>query len=231
MSGDRHAVPNPHQLSMFNLSLALNESMIELAGERQVFHSEADFQHAVAWLIHGKLPKARVSLERPWRTVSGDLHIDMLVQQDGMSLAVELKYKTAKLKFEHCGEHFALANHGAQDLGRYDYLKDICRLEAITNAIPRCTGWAIMLTNDAGYWSPRLRQDTIDAAFRIECGTVLHGAREWASNASEGTKRGRTNTLTLNHKYDLQWQDFSNPFVGPNGKFRFVGVVVPELPT
>jgi hypothetical protein len=39
--------------------------LTELARERTVFHSEADFQHAFAWKINEHLPDAEIRLEVP----------------------------------------------------------------------------------------------------------------------------------------------------------------------
>lgn len=37
--------------------------MSQLAGTRPIFHSEADFQHALAWEIQNQHPQAAVRLE------------------------------------------------------------------------------------------------------------------------------------------------------------------------
>ena len=37
--------------------------MGSLADTRKVFHSEADFQHALAWHIHQAMPESQVRLE------------------------------------------------------------------------------------------------------------------------------------------------------------------------
>ena len=49
--------------------LDLLGAMRALASHRPVFHSEADFQHALAWQIHRMLPGAVIRLEyRPLPT-------------------------------------------------------------------------------------------------------------------------------------------------------------------
>lgn len=37
--------------------------LLSLAVEKPIFHSEADFQHALAWRIHTVMPDAKVRLE------------------------------------------------------------------------------------------------------------------------------------------------------------------------
>jgi hypothetical protein len=43
--------------------IALETLMADLAAERPLFHSEADFQFALAWLIQRQHPEATVRLE------------------------------------------------------------------------------------------------------------------------------------------------------------------------
>ena len=43
--------------------LDITHLMNELAHDRLVFHSEADFQHALAWRIHDAMPDCGVRLE------------------------------------------------------------------------------------------------------------------------------------------------------------------------
>ncbi len=49
------------------------------------------------------------------------------------------------------GESFTLLDHGAQLLGRYDFLKDVSRLQQVVAVNPAVRGYAILLTNDSSY--------------------------------------------------------------------------------
>jgi hypothetical protein len=65
-----------------------------LRKSRGVFHSEADFQHALAWAIHVSDPSVHIRLEtRP----EPGMRLDLLVSRPelGEHLALELKYLTA----------------------------------------------------------------------------------------------------------------------------------------
>jgi hypothetical protein len=84
-----------------------------LAARRPVFHSESDFQHALAWQIQLASPQAQIRLEtRPRRGV----HLDLLVVLDGIRTAIELKYLLAGLRSSISGELFDLER---LDRGRY----------------------------------------------------------------------------------------------------------------
>ncbi len=105
--------------------------MLKALGKQSpIFHSEADFQHALASEVHQRFLGASVRLERPLTTASGQLHLDVLLMREADILAIELK-STIRAAC-HCGwggEQFALKEQSAQDPGRYDFIKDIERLE------------------------------------------------------------------------------------------------------
>ena len=81
--------------------LDVHELLASLAAKRPVFHSEADFQHALAWEIHLAFPDAVVRLERPYRTGEGPrIHLDLWVKGSDRTAVLELKYKTKKMRVE-----------------------------------------------------------------------------------------------------------------------------------
>lgn len=202
------------------------EVMKTLAVLRPVYHSEADFQHAFAWEVHRRIPSVEVRLEKPIFINEETLHLDLLFQLPGKTMAIELKYKTRKQDLNIGGEDFQLAGHGAQDFGRYDFIKDIQRLEDITSHINDCEGWAILLTNDSSYWNSSSKE-SIDQEFRIdESREVLHGSLGWSLKPSEGTTKGRTKKLQLEGEYPLQWLDYSTACTGKYRQFRFLAVNV-----
>ena len=141
-------------------------------------------------------------------------------------IAIELKYVTRSLELENNDESFALRNHGAHDLRRYDFLQDIQRLERMRSNPELCeAGCAVLLTNEPLYWNRPRRSDTVDSHFRIHEGREIFGELEWADNASEGTKRGRDEPIPIEGFYRLCWQDFYK-FSMPVGEFRFLAVSV-----
>ena len=104
----------------------VHDIMAKLSRHRPVFHSEADFQHAFAWLVHTEMTDYPVRLEfRP--DPHERVYLDMWIKN--INLAIELKYKTREATLTHEGERYNLLRQGAHDLGRYDFLKDVQRLE------------------------------------------------------------------------------------------------------
>jgi len=195
----------------------IGEVLSSLAHERPFFYSEADFQHAFAWKIHEMLPFATVGLEVP--VPVGDdgqdyLHIDVWVAYENAILAVELKYKTRGLtvnigKGEY-REKYSLKNQGGEVIGRYDFLKDIQRLERVVAGHQNSIGYAILLTNDSAYWQEPREEETVDADFRLHHGRVVEGDLKWRENAAAGTKKGREQPIKLQGTYQLCWSNYSS---------------------
>jgi hypothetical protein len=92
------------------LDLSIPRVLTALANQRRIFHSEADFQHAIAWEIHKHLPSVSVRLERPVEVshMNKRLHVDIWIEQDDMILAIELMYKTRALQAHIGNERFDL---------------------------------------------------------------------------------------------------------------------------
>ena len=166
--------------------LDIETIMRALARDRPLFHSEADFQHALAWRMHEAMPDSGIRLE--YKPPGKRIYLDLWLERIGV--AIELKYRTRKpalkrkLALEHNGEAFELRNQSANDISRYDFMKDIQRLESLSG-IPRAkAGFAIFLTNDHLYWNEPARRDTVDASFHMNEGRQLRGEMAWSERAS-----------------------------------------------
>ena len=204
----------------------IGEILSTLAKQRPIFHSEADFQHAFAWEIHQRLPVASVRLELPVQVRNRFLHIDIWVVYQGEVLAVELKYKTRGLSIRVGNEQYHLKSQSAQDIGRYDFLKDIQRLEQVGAQHRNFTGYAILLTNDSAYWAKPANFKTVDADFRLHDGRVIEGILAWSDKASDGTKKNRERPIELKGKYRLRWTGYSRLSSDRYGEFRSLVVKV-----
>lgn len=206
--------------------LSINEILTSLAKQRPVFHSEADFQHALAWEIHQRCPDASIRLERPISSGKGQLHIDLVVVIPEMCLALELKYKTRPLSCRLGDEQFNLTSHGAEDCGRYDFIKDIERLEHVVANEKNAMGMAVLLTNEHLYWTEPSRGIIFDKDFRLHENRVLRGNLCWDERAGKGTTHAREMPLCLTGSYPLRWEDYSRVGGGSGQVFRYLAVNV-----
>ena len=93
----------------------------------------------------------------PWKN---DFYIDLVVSKKGEYIPIELKYKT---KLVHAQiNRFGLPTpsaidvvktHSAQDMGRYDFWKDVRRVELLKKAFSKSVkhGFCVFVTNDPAY--------------------------------------------------------------------------------
>ncbi len=212
------------------LTLADVEATLKrLAGDRPIFHSEDDFQHALDRAIRGSFPRVRVQLEQPLPLQDRRGYADLWLRTPAGDIVLELKYWTQALRTTVASEEFSLRAHSANDLGRYDLIKDLVRIEHLVDVGHAGTGAVIAITNDHLYWTKPNRQ-TNDADFRIHDGRRLSGTMAWAATAGDGTTRGREADLTLRGVYRRHWQPYSTVPGGPYAEFRYLFLPVDKAP-
>lgn len=203
-------------------------ALVQLQAARPVFHSESDFQFALAWQIKSMYPDSKVRLEVP---MSSNETVDLLVRPSGSGspIAIELKYPTRKWEGTHEGEAFSLRNHSALDHRRYDIVKDIQRVERFVTQNAGWSGYVMALTNDAGYWSsPRNARPSNDQAFRIHDGVVLGaGPRGWVRLTA--STAGRRGNLELRGDHEIRWAEYAKLDESSGGTFRSLVLPVPPL--
>ena len=204
-------------VSAFDLQACIDR----LKDKRCVFHSEADFQFALAWEIQTAYPEADVRLEYCPKSVP-QMHLDLIVTLDHSEYPIELKYKTAGFNWATVSEAFHLKNHGAQDIGKYDCLIDVMRIEHLSKLLPNfAAGFVVWLTNDASYWKPLRKADAVCRDFSIHEGITKFGTLRWTENAGVGTTKNREREIVLRGSYSIHWQDYSTFEAIPNNIFRY----------
>jgi hypothetical protein len=201
----------------------IKQILLELSKERQIFHSEADFQHSLACKFneHKKaLGIKEIRLERRSFIDEKNDYIDIvLVTTDNKLIPIELKYKTKKtprLKDQN-GEEFELKNHGARDLGGYNFIKDIQRIESFIKKYLENSdkGYVIFLTNDPSYLTLP-KKSVCYANFSI------HQSRKFGNETLcwFGEKKSwQEEPIKLKGKYELNWEKYSSL---EGQKFNFI---------
>ena len=71
---------------------ALIETLDALAMKRPIFHSEADFQHSLAWTIREAHPAIDVRLEWPFGEVGRRQYFDIALRNDPGKSGSEFTY-------------------------------------------------------------------------------------------------------------------------------------------
>lgn len=192
-----------------------------LAAKRPVFHSEADFQHELAWELHQHDQEADIRLEKRIPMEDSRIHLDLLFRSGEKEIAIELKYKTRAVNLQIGDEGFDLLNQSAQDIGRHDYIKDISRLESYVRKNPQAVGYAILLTNDPLYWRESKKDNPVDSAFHLDVGRTIKGSVAWNDEAAPGTKYNREKPINLWGAYTITWHDYYNHGEGKYRQFRY----------
>ncbi|MCF7885439.1 MAG: hypothetical protein K9M80_03005 [Candidatus Marinimicrobia bacterium] len=195
-----------NQIENFNLHHILNK----LSNQRPIFYSEADFKHALAWFIQNLYKNAKIRLEVPFSKSKQSRYLDLLVKLNRNSIPIEIKYKTRELSVNLEDESYNLKGQGAQDLGRYDFFKDIQRIEHWIKNNNKCYGWIVFLTNDSAYWKAPGRPNVSYKNFRMEDGRKVSGTLTWNKNAGSGTTKNREDPIHLKNQYPLNWKDYSS---------------------
>jgi len=187
----------------------LNLILQELAKERPVFHSEADFQSALVEKIQEMYGDAEIHRQYLIQSDKKE-YADILVTFGKSSFPIELKYKTKKFSCKIGNEEFNLAEHGATHDNRYRFLKDVQRIEGWD--FP--SGFVVFLTNEPKYWQGD-GEGRDDEDFRIHDGARKSGELAWRN--PETKKEDMAESIHLSGTYVVKWEHFSM-----NGEFRYV---------
>lgn len=145
-----------------------------------------------------------------------ELKLDILLRKGAEFLPVELKYKTKKhsKQLTRFNEYLdrqvdVLKNQGAQDLGMYDFWKDVRRVELVCKRFSAVkNGLAVFMTNDRQYLNPS-RESSNNRLFSMEEG--LHDKmKHWQQPDSTCAKTHPN--FDLDNEYTIHWEH--NTFEG-----------------
>lgn len=139
-----------------------------LESQEELLFNERDFQmHLAIWLrksangyddvdVEYYVPCRELGEKYVWQS---ELRLDIVVKKGGEYCPVELKYKTQAvrrqiLRFDEKLDKdiIVMKHNGAQDLGMYEFWKDVRRIELIRNRFDSVKGGlAVFVTNDVFY--------------------------------------------------------------------------------
>lgn len=149
------------------------------------------------------------------------IYIDIVVNYNDKIYPIELKYKTKNVSVFDKGEHFNLKNHGAQDLGKYDFVKDISCIEDFSLVFSNFDkGYVIWLTNDKNYWQATKNTNSFYNQFSAHDGNVKHGNLMWMGNPGLGTIKGRESSIDFKGEYEIAWKPY-NSYGAQQTEFKY----------
>ncbi|MBR9859788.1 hypothetical protein GYB22_03385 [bacterium] len=188
--------------------------MESLSKRRPIFHSEADFQFELAWELKSINPELELRMEKPYDINESERwYLDILIMDGQSRIGIELKYKTrvipqAQLSSLGNLESFRLTNHAATSLGRYDFLKDIERIEYLIENEELDSGFCIFLSNDRSYWTGNPKHSTLGPNFYINPGMTKSGKIDWVKPKESSVGKGRMKPIMLSGHYCMQWFNY-----------------------
>lgn len=147
----------------------INKLIASLQDKRKVFHSEDDLKLSFGMEVLQNNSDCQVRLERPvdlemidWNNCKliARAPIDVvIIENNGNLIPIELKYKTKKTQLDSEDETYQLTEHGAVDIGRYSFRKDIYRIEQYLDShSDSAIGYVLILTNDKAYFDTDVSQ-------------------------------------------------------------------------
>lgn len=200
---------------------------------------------AKSWMAAGwKTGRVRVG-RRAVEAVEFRLRMSVDLWLPVLGVVIELKYSTRALRCDEYSadldppcESFSLREQGARDITRYDFLKDVSRLERVLARRPEPRrGIAILLTNDplywkrsTLYWKQTTKKKPIDEDFHLYEGRVLPRRPDrmhWVEGAE--TAKFRNVPIVLNGPYAVEWKCYGVVKSEHNaryGVFRYLAVEV-----
>lgn len=194
-----------------------------LSKKRKIFVSEADFQLELAWILKDMNPTAKVLCEYT-PDFDPNMHIDILVINDGKWIPIELKYKTKGCEKIVDDIKYILKNHSAKDVNCYLYLNDIMRIEKIKTQKPDffAEGYTIFITNELSYTKSPQKSNCVYKDFSLETDSIKQGVLQWAEHTGNGTKHGREEPIKLSGVYKCEWNTFSVIDDTNTGHFKYL---------
>ncbi len=194
--------------------------MAFLESNEELLFNERDFQmHLATWLRNSANCYDDVDVEYyvPRQELENyvwdsELRLDIVVKKDGEYCPVELKYKTKKVERqisrfdELLGEKVVvMKNQGAQDLGMYDFWKDVRRVELVRNRFDRVkNGLAVFVTNDNTY-TKASKPTSNNYLLNMDGGKAHSRQKHWANPESTCAKSHPD--FEVEREYTIEWHE------------------------
>jgi hypothetical protein len=182
------------------------------------FTREQDIQIFLACAFEASLTFDQVYLEYhipaglipnyPW-TDSNNIYIDIVLLKDGCYYPIEIKYKTKSQAILHQifggNQQLILGHHGAQNIGCYDFWKDIKRLELYESTFQNVEqGIMLFVSNDETYLNPPLNLNAGYAQFSIHEHKLVAPNEILDWNRPLAISQNRP-PIQLDREYSISW--------------------------
>ena len=185
----------------------------------ELLFNERDFQmHLATWLRKStnKYDDVDVEYYVPKKELKNyvwdsELRLDIVVKKNGEYCPIELKYKTKKVerkisRFDEVlnEEIVVMKDQGAQDLGMYDFWKDVRRIELVRNRFMRVKGGlAVFVTNDP-FYTKASRENSNNYLMNMTEGKHSQ-IKHWQNEHSACAKMKSYKSFEVEKEYSIKW--------------------------
>ncbi|MBR2452356.1 MAG: hypothetical protein IKB37_04180 [Rikenellaceae bacterium] len=200
------------------IEIVRNDVCAFLESNDELLFNERDFQmHLATWLRNSANRYDDVDVEYyvPRQELENyiwesELRLDIVVKKEGEYCPVELKYKTKKVerkisRFDEdlTGDVVVMKNQGAQDLGMYDFWKDVRRVELVRNRFERVKGGlAVFVTNDNAYTKA---SKTTSNNYLLNMNEGVHSRQKHWANPESTCAKTHPN-FEVEREYSIEWR-------------------------
>ena len=150
----------------------------------------------------------------PWKDKK-NIYVDIVVKYEDHFYPIEIKYKTVTQEvpdsfvFGEKAKTVLLGQHGAQNIGCYDFWKDVKRVELFDETFSKCErGIVLFVSNDETYRKEPLNSVAGYANFSIHEGRSIpaNSTLDWNKRDGEDLAVAKVRPpLTITYEYVINW--------------------------
>ena len=155
-----------------------------------------------------------------------DLYLDIVVQKAGQFAIIELKYPTREIQsmgmslFDEKLSIPMLKNQGADNIIKYNFWKDVRRIELVKSAFQNVIGgFALMITNNPIYQKVH-KGHSQKKNFSMENGPHTRD-KHWLTDSNSKIKK-KLPGFELDKEYDIEWKPVS--FAGEKFDYTLIKI-------
>ena len=201
------------------IDLVRNDVFAFLESNNELLFNERDFQmHLATWLRNSANNYDDVDVEYyvPWQELDGyiwesELRLDIVVKKNDEYCAVELKYKTKNIerqitRFDELlnKKITVMKNQGAQNLGMYDFWKDVRRVELVRKRFKRVKcGLVVFVTNDESYIRGSKKSSN---NYLLNMTEGIHSKQKYWANPESTCAKTHSN-FDVEKEYSIEWHN------------------------
>lgn len=208
----------------------VKRTITKLHQRKPLFHSESHFVAWFAWIVKETFP----SISMPELQVGNfynnkRLRLDMLVRHNDLQFGLEMKYARASMNggvsfpFQR-DVYYAPKSGAAKDITRFNFLKDIERLESAVDTLEKTSCCALLVTNISDLWLPEEGEPN-DLMYCLDDG-ITPGTKTWLKPPSRNTLDRTGESVLIQGDYQTEWNPFSEIPKIENGIYKYLAVFV-----